>query len=60
MAEVAIIKAVRWEECEQWSSTNRESSLPAKYHKGPLSRVDYTALCYPQNKKGNKFSKYIV
>lgn len=38
MAEVAIIKAVRWEECEHWSSTNRESWLPAKYtHKAPLS-----------------------
>lgn len=59
MAEVAIIKAVRWEECEQWSSTNRESWLPAKYtHKAPLS-IHFATHTLEKNKRKNKFSKYI-
>ena len=38
MAEVAIIKlAVRWEECEHWSSTNGETCFPHKVNQAPLA-----------------------
>jgi hypothetical protein len=58
MAEVAIIKAVRWEECEQWSSTNRESWLPAKYtHKAPLS-IHFATHTLEKNKRKQVFKIY--
>lgn len=52
MAEVDIIKAVRWEECERWSSTNRETLLfPHRVHKAPLIRGSNPQKKVKKNKK---------